>query len=299
MIDWIGMPSYERQRHAKYHTGFFKTVSLSKTSVRETAMSDRCSFSTGALYPLESDHALSLLSDAGFIHAELMPQAFADVDEKAALRYEKTGIHIASIHYPLAMFSMLYSAHKSMATEGMRLSSDIVRLASRMQTEFIVIHPTATYSEEMKPIFEPKILQNITHLADLCQKQGITIAMENYPVGVGQYPETLQAYIASLKLPCVKPMVDTTEVCEGGGDPIAFLKAIAPYPCHLHLSDFMDGRKHLPAGEGAIDWKGVKAVLDAKKYPGYYTLEPSYRYYVTDIPTRLRKAYEFARRTFG
>ena len=271
----------------------------SKTKVWETAMSDRCSFSTGALYPLESDHALSLLSDAGFLHAELMPQAFADVDGKAALRYEKTGIHIASIHYPLAMFSMLYSAHESMAAEGMRLSSDIVRLASRMQSEFIVIHPTATYTDEMKPIFEPRILQNIEHLADLCQTQGITIAMENYPVGVGQYPETLQAYITSLGLPCVKPMVDTTEVCEGNGDPVAFIQAIEPHPCHLHLSDFMDGKKHLPAGEGAIDWKEVKAVLDAKGYPGYYTLEPSYRYYVTDIPARLRKAYEFARRTFG
>jgi len=262
-------------------------------------MTDRCSFSTGALYPLESERALQLLSEAGFKHAELMPQAFADVDGKAALRYERAGIHIASIHYPLAMFAMLYSAHSTMAAEGMRLSADIVRLASQMQTEFIVIHPTTSYTPEMRPHLEPRILENIRYLANLCEQQGITIAMENYPSGVGQFPDTLQAYIASLGLSCVKPMVDTTEVCEGGGDPVAFLRAIEPCPCHLHLSDFKEGKKHLPAGEGAIAWDEVKAVLDAKGYSGYYTLEPSYKHYLEDIPARLHKAYEFARRVFG
>jgi sugar phosphate isomerase/epimerase len=261
-------------------------------------MADRYAFSTGALYPLESEQALRLLKEAGFSHVELMPQAFGDVTDAAALQYEKTKIHVSSIHYPLAMFAMLYSSHQSMSAEGRRLSADIVTLGKRLGTEVIVIHPTNAYPEEQKEVLEKPVLENIAYLTNLCVEAGITVAMENYPVGVGQHPDTLQAYIASLNLKGIEPMVDTTEVCEGGGDPVEFLTAIEPRPCHLHLSDFGNGKKHLPAGAGSIDWKAVAEVLHAKAYAGYYTLEPSYRHYLTDIPAKLRAAYEFAARTF-
>ena len=261
-------------------------------------MNDRYAFSTGALYPLESDHALKLLKEAGFSHAELMPQAFDDISDRATVSYEATGVHISSIHYPLAMFAMLYSSHKTMSREGRKLSSDIVKLASRMGTEVIVIHPTNTYASEQRDILEAPVLANIAYLVDLCDDAGITLAMENYPVGVGQHPDTLQAYIKSLGWPCIQPMVDTTEVCEGGGDPVAFLQAIVPRPCHLHLSDFADGKKHLPAGSGDIDWPAIARILTEKEYAGYYTLEPGYKNYLTDIPAKLRSAYEFASRTF-
>ncbi len=261
-------------------------------------MNDRYAFSTGALYPLESDHALKLLKDAGFSHAELMPQAFNDMSDRAALGYEATGIHISSIHYPLAMFAMLYSSHVTMSREGRKLSSDIVRLARRMGTEVIVIHTTSVYTPEQHAILEVPVLANIEYLVDLCSDAGITLAMENNPVGVGRQPDTLQAYIKSLGRPCIQPMVDTTEVCEGGGDLIAFLQAIVPRPCHLHLSDFAGGKKHLPAGSGDIDWKAISRILAEKEYAGYYTLEPGYKNYLTDIPAKLRSAFEFASRTF-
>ena len=261
-------------------------------------MADRYAFSTGALYPLESDYALKLLKESGFSHAELMPQAFGDLDDQAAIRYEKTGIHISSIHYPLAMFAMLYSSHPTMSAEGRKLSDSVVKLGRRMDTRVIVIHPTNAYPEEQKELLEKPVLANIRYFVDLCDEAGIQVAMENYPTGVGQYPDTLQRYIESLNMPSVQPMVDTTEVCEGGGDPVAFLRAINPRPCHLHLSDFGGGKKHLPAGQGSIDWISVAKVLQEKQYAGYYTLEPSYRHYLTDIPEKLRSAYEFAARTF-
>jgi sugar phosphate isomerase/epimerase len=261
-------------------------------------MNNRYAFSTGALYPLESDHALRLLKDAGFQHAELMPQAFDDISDQAALRYEASGVHVATIHYPLAMFAMLYSSHQTMSKEGRKLSDDLVRMSRRLGTEVIVIHPTSVYTPEQRPVLEVPVMANINHLAQLCTDAGITLGMENYPVGVGQHPDTLQDYIKSLGWACIKPVVDTTEVCEGGGDPVAFLRAIDPRPCHLHLSDFGGGKKHLAPGTGDIDWAGVAGVLAEKGYTGYYTLEPAYKNYLTDIPAKLRSAYEFAARTF-
>lgn len=254
---------------------------------------NRYSFSTGALFPLESEDALRLIGDAGFGNAELMPQAFGDIADEAVKRYDGCNVHIASIHYPLALFSMLYSAHRSMSEEGRRYAAGLIRFARRMGTEFIVIHPTYAYEGDMKEILEPRILGNIRFLYDLCEKNGITLAMENYPVGVGRYPESLEQYIRSLDMPGMKPMVDTTEVIEGGGDPVDFIGKLSVTPCHLHLSDYKEGRKHLPPGSGSIHWEQVFAVLRERDYHGYYTLEPSYRYYLKEIARNLARDYEF------
>jgi len=250
---------------------------------------NRYAFSTGALFPLESEDALHLIAQAGFAHAELMPQCFADVNESAASRFERTKVHVSSIHYPLAMFSMLYSAHPTMAEEGRALSRDIVKLGKRLGTEFLVIHPLNAYEGEMKQIIEPKIIENIRYLGDLCADRSITLAMENYPVGVGQHSDTLEQYVKDWNMPVMGLMVDTTEVREGGEDPLAFIGALEKAPCHLHLSDFGNQKKHLPIGMGEIPWSEVFALLKAKGYTGYYTLEPAYRHYLSDIPAKLRR----------
>lgn len=254
---------------------------------------NRYSFSTGALFPLESEDALRLIGEAGFGNAELMPQAFCDVTDAAASRFEKCGVHIASIHYPLAMFSMLYSAHVSMSEEGRRFSEALVKLAHRMGTEFIVIHPTNEYSGVMKDVIEPRVLDNIRFLCAAADRYGITVAMENYPSGVGQYPDTLQAYTEAWGISNMKVMVDTTEVIEGGGDPVDFIARLNQAPCHLHMSDYKDGRKHLPAGQGMISWDTLFSLLKSKGYSGYWTLEPAYRFYMVDLPEKLSRDFEF------
>jgi sugar phosphate isomerase/epimerase len=254
---------------------------------------DRIAFSTAALYPLESEDALALIGEAGFPKAELMPQAFRDVSDAAALAYEKTGVSISSIHYPLAMFAMLYTAHSSMSAEGRDFSAKLVSLASRMGTEYLVIHPADGYSGGIKEMMERGAEKNIRFLADLCHSKGITVAMENYPSGAGRQAETLDAYTASWNIPNMKPMVDTTEVMEGGENPIEFIRAMKEAPCHLHISDFGGGKKHLPMGEGEIDWKEFFSALREKNYRGYYTLEPSYRYYLGDRKSILEKGRRF------
>lgn len=253
---------------------------------------NRYAFSTGALYPLESEEALRLVAEAGFSHAELMPQCFWDVSEEATLRFEQTKVHVSSIHYPLAMFSMLYSAHPTMSEEGRKLSRDIVTMGKRLGTEFIVIHPTTKYESEMQSYIEPKVIENLRYLGDLCEEASITVAMENYPIGVGQHPDTLQQYVRDWKMKAMKIMVDTTEVMEGGEDNIAFLSALDEAPCHLHLSDFGDKKKHLPIGKGEIPWSEVFALLKQKGFTGYYTLEPAYRHYLSDITAKLSRDFE-------
>lgn len=256
----------------------------------------RFSFSTGALFPLNTEDALQLLADAGFPNAELMPQCLSDASEKSTLLFEKTGVRIASIHYPLAFFPMLYSPHAAMQEDGRKYVRELLTLGKRLGTEFLVVHPHEPSRKGHDELLDAPVVENLRWLAEECEKYGIVVAMENSPKTCAT-PEQLDEYVKMLGCPNILPMVDTTEVREAAGDPVAFIEKLPP--CHLHMSDFLGDTKHLPAGEGDTDWAGVKRALGGDKYKGFYTLEPAYRFYIDDLPAKLKSAYEFLERTFG
>lgn len=249
-------------------------------------------FSTAALYPLSSDIALNLIGKAGFRYAELMPQAFSDVSDSFASRALKSGVKVVSIHYPLSMFAMLYTSHPDMSEDGRRFSRDLVNLCKILGVSILVVHPHVPPTAEYKTILEEPVIKNIAYVADLCHANNITLAMENSPKGSGNTGEGLLNYIASFRdHPAIRPMVDTTEACEACQDPAEFIRTVKPI--HLHLSDYKEEKKHLPAGKGAIDWKSIKDAVEAIEYSGFYTLEPSYRFYLEDVENRLSEAYRF------
>ncbi len=253
---------------------------------------NKYAFSTAALYPLESDVALNLIKNAGFKYAELMPQAFSDVTDEFAVKAKKIGIRVGSVHYPLAMFAMLYTSHPVMSEDGRRFGRDIVRLCTMLETTVLVIHPHIPPAEKHRTLLEPPIIENMVYLADLCKENNIKLAMENSPKGDGYTGEGLLRYISSFGgHSAIHPMVDTTEACEAFQDPAEFIRTVKPV--HLHMSDHKGENKHLPAGQGSINWNAVKSVLEQVRYDGYYTLEPSYRHYLEDTENRLAEAYQF------
>lgn len=265
---------------------------------------NRYSFSTAALYPRTAAESLSLIARAGFLHAELMPQCFADASPSFAHDAARFKIHVASIHYPLAMFAMLYNANPGMIAEAKTFAQGLVALCAALGTEILVIHPHEVQTDtSLKQALEEPMRENILYLVHLCEQKNITVVVENNPKGVGRTPEGLREYIASLGNASIKPMVDTTEACEAGFDPAEFIRKT--HPAHVHLSDHRGEKKHIPAGEGYTDWRAVRNALNAlqgyegQEFRGYYTLEPSYRYYLADPENGLAQAYDFVSGLFG
>jgi sugar phosphate isomerase/epimerase len=254
-------------------------------------MAGKYSFSTAALFPRSAADSLRLVGGAGFAHAELMPQCFAEAKESFALEAEKCGVHVASIHYPLAMFSMLYNAGEGMTREARAFGSELVRLCAALGAEVLVVHPHDPVKDRSQAaLLEEPIRRNLQILGEDCARAGVTLAIENSPKGPGRTPSGLIEYIAGLGAgPAAGPMVDTTEACEADEDPAAFIRAVKPV--HTHLSDHAGEAKHIPAGEGEVDWKAVRDALAG--YAGYYTLEPLYRFYLDEPERKLRKALAF------
>ena len=262
---------------------------------------NRYSFSTAALYPRTAAESLSLIARAGFLHAELMPQCFAEASPSFARDAARCKIHVASVHYPLAMFSMLYNANPGMIAEAKIFAQGLITLCTTLGTEILVIHPHEVQTDEsLKHVLEEPMRENILYLVNLCEQKNITVVVENSPKGVGRTPEGLREYIASLGNASIKPMVDTTEAREAGLDPAEFIRKT--HPAHMHLSDHRGEKKHIPAGEGDTDWHAVWNALhghEGQAFNGYYTLEPSYRYYLADPENGLAQAYDFISGLFG
>lgn len=257
---------------------------------------ERFSFSTGALYPYESAEALAMIRRAGFPRAELMPQALSDASEESTKLFEKTGILLGSIHYPLVLFGFLYNCQKTMIEDSRRYAKDLLTMGQRLDCHVLVVHPHDPPSlKGYYDILERPIIDNILWLADLCGEMGYTMAMENHPRSAPT-AAALKDYVAFLNHPVIKPMVDTTEAREADQDPVAFIRGLKT--CHIHMSDFA-AMKHLPAGEGEFDWQAIRQALDEQDYQGFYTLEPAYKFYMDDVENKLKKAYRFLEENFS
>jgi sugar phosphate isomerase/epimerase len=143
--------------------------------------SDQYSFSTAALFPRESADALRIVRDAGFSNAELMPQCLSDVTKASIHAFKRIGIRIASIHYPLAFFSMLYTPHVSMRNDGRNFSRNLLCLGEALGTEVLVVHPHVPTKRGYDDLLDAPVIENLLWLADECEKHGILMAMENSP----------------------------------------------------------------------------------------------------------------------
>ena len=157
-----------------------------------------------------------------------------------------------------------------------------------MGCRVLVVHPHIPSYPGYEELLEKPVVDNLLWLADECGKRDILMAMENSPYTCST-AEKLTAYVKELGHPNIRPMVDTTEAREADQDPAAFIRACPP--CHLHMSDYLGSIKHLPAGEGDTDWADVKDALG--DYQGFYTLEPAYKFYLSDTQEKIRKGYEF------
>ena len=251
----------------------------------------RTAFSTGALYPRDSEDSLRLVKKAGFDYAELMPQCRADTSPDFAKRVHGI-IRVASIHYPLVFFPVLYNIHPGMIAEARELNRDIVESAAIMGSEIIVIHAGSPVSEADRARgLEEAVLDNLRDLGALAAAAGVTVALEHNPKTAAGIPEELLAYNALLGMDSIKPMVDVTESFEAGIDPSVFIRKVRP--CHTHLSDHRGNVKHIPAGDGDADWPEIALALREQDYAGLWTLEPIWRHYLDNVDAALAKARAF------
>lgn len=254
-------------------------------------MNYKLSFSTASLFPRYSLDALRMIQDSGFLYAELMPQCYEEIKASFARAIlDEIKIKIASVHFPLVLFSIFYNPYPGAVKESRKLVDNITEMAEMLDSEVIVIHPPRLDNETIRKLFHDAIIDNIRYLCEVSQKHGIKIALENMPNG-GRTLEELQNIIKEIDHENIFPMLDTTEAMESDQNPINMLKRMNLI--HIHISDYDTGKKHLIPGEGKIDWSEFFNILKKKQFAGFITVEPSYKYLIENPVEKMVKVRVF------
>ncbi len=257
----------------------------------------RLSFSTAGLFPRDSLESLKLVEKSGFQYAELMPQCRRETKPDFAHEIlRETKIRVGSIHFPLVFFPVFYNPYPGMIEEARELIDDLVKSASILQTEVIVIHPPYFTDDTTREIFHSAIIENIVYLCEKAKECGTKVALENSPKG-GRDAEEMLDVIREVRHENLFPMIDTTEAVESGEDPVEMIKALDVI--HMHVSDHKGEKKHIMPGKGSLNWSDIVSVLKEKDYRGLIVVEPSYRYLLEDPVGEMKKVLEFLSKLLG
>jgi len=254
----------------------------------------RLSFSTASLFPRDTIDSLKLIEIVGFQYAELMPQCFKETKPDFAKKLSREiNIKVSSIHFPLIYFSVFYNPYPGILSEARNMVNDLTAMADILESEIIVIHPPYFNDEVIESVFYDPVIENMRYLCERSKEYGIKVALENSPKG-GRTPEEMLEIIDKIGHENLFPMVDTTEAVESGQDPIEMIKALEIV--HIHASDHKEGKKHVPPGEGSLNWGEIVSMLREKNFSGLFTVEPSYRYFLKDPVERMRSTLRFLER---
>ncbi|RKX46682.1 MAG: hypothetical protein DRP27_00670 [Thermotogae bacterium] len=254
-------------------------------------MDFKLSFSTAALFPRNSVESLKLVEEAGFHYAELMPQCLEETKPRFAKEIKThVKLKIASVHFPLVFQPVFYNPYPGMMKEAKNLIDDVTALAGDLAAEIIVIHPPYFADEVVESLFYTPVMDNMRYLCEKASRNGVKVALENSPKG-GRTVEEMLQMIHAVGHENIFPMLDTTEAVESGQDPVDMLKRLDVI--HIHASGHKGKVKHIPPGEDEFDWMKIILVLCEKHFSGFFTVEPSYRYFLEKPVEKMKNVLKF------
>jgi sugar phosphate isomerase/epimerase len=149
-----------------------------------------------------------------------------------------------------------------------------LQAAAQLGAHLMVVHPG--YDRWRYPnlaaAWADQAAATLAPLLDLAERYACRLALENI---YEHTPDTLLDLAARLDTPWFGHCFDIGHWhLFGTTAQAAWLTAIAPRLCHLHLHDnHGQGDEHLPVGEGAIDYAPVLQLLAASPHPPSLTLE--------------------------
>jgi hexulose-6-phosphate isomerase len=118
----------------------------------------------------------------------------------------------------------------------------------------------------------------VEELIPAAEKAGVAIALENVWNNLWVLPEFAAAFVRSFGSRQVRAYLDL-------GNNVRYapteqwLRALGPEIVKLHIKDFKIDRDKkndgdfVPIGQGSVDWKSVRRVIDEVGYSGWVTIE--------------------------
>lgn len=263
-------------------------------------MSERIGFSTGFLKTPISDGLIDLCRQAGVSRVELWDENPPLPDgpdlEKLARKLQAAGITVTSLHGPATL-----GPGAGGLDDFIERFTSCCRKAALLGASYVVVHPLLFGGESLAGDTAgdggPADLSTLTmtwqvwdRLTGVANEHGLTAAFENLPSrpsqrAVGCHVTEVVHVAQRLRSAGRDAGVcfDTSHSFANGRSPLEELTAI---PSDLlravHVSDGVEGNeadRHLPPGEGDLDWHRFFDILRERSFAGELILEVKTPYF--------------------
>lgn len=248
--------------------------------------------STAALYPSHlTEDALTTIAGLGFRVVEVFLQAQEEYTLAfgAALdrRRRDLGLRIHSIHL-YAIYFDLWTCYPRMVQETRDRFQRLLEIATMLEARALTWHGLRYGVED--PRLVAAFFDSMAWAGEQAQAAGCTLCIENVSWCYLRTPKHVKA-ICQAGLP-VGFTFDTFQAGESGADPAALIHAMDSRLTTVHLADYApSGLRHLPPGEGVLDWPSILRALQAVGYTGPLILEPAH----VEDPAIFLRARDFIR----
>jgi len=249
-------------------------------------MTNTIGVSTAALYPTHlTEDALTTIAGLGFRVVEVFLQAEQEYTpafgRELDRRRRDLGVRVHSIHLYAPYFD-LWTPYPRLIEETRDRFRRLLEVAATLEAQALTWHGLR-YGVH-NPHLVAAFFESTTWAGEQAQAAGIRLCIENVSWCYLRTPEQVAA-IRQADLP-VGFTFDTFQAGESGTDPAALVQAMDSHLTTVHLADYApDGPRHLPPGEGTLDWPVMLRALQAVAYSGPLIIEPAH---VEDVAVFLR-----------
>ncbi len=242
-------------------------------------MTDRpdIGISTAAFYPgYLTEESLTVAAQLGFRVVEIFLQAdeeytpyFGGVLDR---RRCELGLNVHSVHLYATYFD-LWAPYPRMAEEVRDRFHRLLEIASVLEAEALTWHGLRYGLDN--PRLVDAFFESARWAGEQARAAGLALCIENVSWCYLRAPEQVWA-IREARLP-VGFTFDAFQACESGVEPAALVRAMGDRLTTVHLSDYRtEGPRHLPPGQGDVDWARLLLALRDAGYGGPLILEPAH-----------------------
>lgn len=252
--------------------------------------------STAALYPsLLTEDALTAVGELGFPVAEIFLQVAAEYTPAFGTeldrRRRQLGLDVHSLHLYAPYFD-LWALYPRMVQETRDRFLRVLEIATALEARALTWHGLRYGIDDPDKV--SAFLESAAWAGERARASGVVLCIENVSWCYLRTP----AHVATL-LEAGLPIgftFDAFQAGESGTDASALIRAMDSRLTTVHLADYAPGKlRHLPPGEGILDWRAIACALQMVGYEGPLILEPAH---VTDPDTFLR-AREFVQQVMA
>lgn len=255
----------------------------------------RLGMSTAAFYGRGDTEALAArMGDWGLDCCEVFLETPSEYTAAfgCVVRRALSGLECVSVHPMGSQFeAQLYAVYHRQREDALRLFEGVCDAGQALGARYYVLHGPFRVRGGQRLEDVHDLGENTRALLERARERGMEVLWENVSWCALRGPEDvawLRARFQDLGF-----VLDVKQATECDVAPENMVRAMGPRLRHLHLMDRDGaGRLCLP-GEGVVDWRALRAALDAVGYGGDAILEP-YEQQAGDAD-RLRRSLDFLR----